>query len=237
MQSPGTPSLILLLYVLVLVPWMAIGSAQKLAAAQKGDHTVQLPSPSAIWTRTMVMLLLLLAFAWIVGSSFGFEPFGGVREIRLRDVGFAGLALGSFFLMRLVMRAFRSDEERKKLMVFRLRPRNSTEWAVWSVMVFVASVSEEVVYRGVTMSILWYSLGNPWIAALICALAFAAAHWPQGFKSGVMIFAIALVMQGLVAITGTLVLAMIVHAIYDLIARYLIGREAHRFELEEKVAG
>ena len=42
-------------------------------------------------------------------------------------------------------------------------------------------------------------------------------------------------MHGLVALTGTLLLAMIVHAIYDIVARYLIGREASRFEREEKV--
>jgi len=211
-------------------------TAQKFAAAQKGEPAVELPSRAGIWIRSLVIQLLLLTFAWIVGSSFGFNPFAGFNEIRLRDVGFAVLALGSFFLMRLVLRAFRSDEERKKLIVFRLRPRNSREWVAWIALVLVASVSEEVVYRGVTMSILWYSLGNPWIAALISALAFAAAHWPQGLKSGVMIFAVALVMHGLVAITGTLLLAMIVHAIYDVVARYLIDREARRFELEEKLA-
>lgn len=94
----------------------------------------------------------------------------------------------------------------------------------------MASVREEIAYRGVAMSILWYSLGNPWIAALICAIAFAAAHWAQGAKSGVFIFFLALMMHGLVAITGTLILAMVVHGIYDFVAGYLISREVQGFE-------
>ncbi len=52
-------------------------------------------------------------------------------------------------------------------------------------------VAEEIGYRGVAMSILWYSLGSRWLAGFICAAAFAAAHWIQGAKSGVVLFAIA----------------------------------------------
>jgi membrane protease YdiL (CAAX protease family) len=96
--------------------------------------------------------------------------------------------------------------------------------------VLVAGVAEEMAYRGVTMTILWYALGNPWAAALVCAVAFALAHATQGWKSGVIIFVIGLLMHGLVAITGTLVPAMIVHVAYNLIAGGLIVREARRLD-------
>jgi membrane protease YdiL (CAAX protease family) len=96
----------------------------------------------------------------------------------------------------------------------------------------LAGVAEEAAYRGVGMTILWYSLGDPWLAAGICAAAFAVAHSIQGLKSGTVVFAIALVFHGLVAVTGTLVLAMVVHAIYDLIAGYWIAIEARRYDAE-----
>jgi membrane protease YdiL (CAAX protease family) len=78
----------------------------------------------------------------------------------------------------------------------------------------------------VGMSVLWYSLGNPWISALILAAAFAVAHAAQGWKSGLVIFCLALVMHALVEFTGSLLPAMLVHATYDIIAGLIIMRDA-----------
>jgi membrane protease YdiL (CAAX protease family) len=225
MQLPGTPSLLLLFFVLIFVPWLAYRGARR-----TNSNTV-LPSRASMWSSTIILQILLLALAWIVGNTFGYDPFAGPSTIRMRDIGIAIVALASFFLMRLIIRAFRDDEERRKMLVYRIAPRNGSEWALWIVVVLAASISEEVVYRGVTMQILWYSLGNPWLAAVLGALAFAAAHWAQGLKSGVMIFAIAIVMHALVALTRTLILAMTIHAIYDFIAGCLISREATRLGL------
>jgi hypothetical protein len=47
---------------------------------------------------------------------------------------------------------------------------------------------------------------------------FAVSHALQGWKSGAVIFLMALVFQGLVWLTGTLVVAMVVHAVYDISA-------------------
>ena len=114
--------------------------------------------------------------------------------------------------------------------VYAWAPRSPREWALWTGTVLIARVAEEAAYRGVGMSILWYSLGNPWIAVLISAVAFAMAHSTQGWKSAVTIFGLALVMHALVAYTGTLVFAMVVHGTYDLIAGYGISRTARLYE-------
>ena len=65
-----------------------------------------------------------------------------------------------------------------------------------------------------------------WIAAALLSIAFALAHWAQGWKSMVVIAAIALTMHALVQFTGTRVVAMGVHATYDIVAIALISREA-----------
>jgi membrane protease YdiL (CAAX protease family) len=80
----------------------------------------------------------------------------------------------------------------------------------------IAGVSEEAAYRGVLTQVLWHELGNPWIAVFVAAIAFAIAHALQGWKSTLIIFVIACVMHALVWLTGTLVIAMVVHATYDL---------------------
>ncbi|MEP7271056.1 MAG: CPBP family intramembrane glutamic endopeptidase [Acidobacteriota bacterium] len=232
MQLPGTPSLFFLFYILLLLPWMAIRSAKRVREISQESSTKPLPDREAIWIGTILNLAAMLFAAWIIGNSFGFEPFGGVSSIDIKDVLAAAATLGVCFILRAMTRALRTDEERRRMVVFRIAPSSPREWALWTLTVLFAGVSEEVAYRGAAMSILWYSLRNPWLAAFICAVAFAVAHWSQGVKSGVVIFAIALAMHALVAITGTLVLAMIVHATYDFVAGYLIAKEARRFDLE-----
>ena len=234
MQLPGTPSLVFLLYLLVLLPWLAIRSARRLREAREAQEAsagqpVQVLPRERIWIGTIVMLALLLWMAWIVGSSFGY-PFFAMPALGIRE-GLAALAaLVVCFALRSISRALRSEDERRKMTVYFLAPRTSREWALWTLTVVLASVSEEIAYRGVGMSILWFSLGNAWAAALICAVAFALGHWTQGWKSGLAIFFLALTMHGLVAYTGTLVLAILVHAVYDFVAGYEIAVEARRYD-------
>ncbi len=94
-----------------------------------------------------------------------------------------------------------------------------------SIVVFCASIAEESAYRGVGWAILSYSTGNHLLAAMICCLSFALAHWMQGGKSMLVISLIAGIMHGLVGYTESLVPAMIVHGTYDFIAIYLIAIE------------
>ena len=225
MNVPGTPSLVFLAYLLGILPMMAIASARRIRAVEGGTSGKLLPSRAAVWAGTLAMLLGVFALAWWVGSGFEFEIFA-LPTFGARELIAAIVALGLLFVIRAILRAVRSEEERRKLVVYKLAPRGAREWFLWSAMILAAGVAEEAAYRGVGMQILWYTLGNPWIAAVICSLAFAVAHWMQGHKSCAAIFAIALVMHGLVAFTQTLVLAMIVHAIYDFIAGALIRRQA-----------
>ena len=79
-------------------------------------------------------------------------------------------------------------------------PRTPGEWAGYTAMCGVAGDAEEAAHRDVVVAILWHSLGSFWAAILISPIAFAVAHSVQGWKSGVIIF------------------AMVVHALYDVIA-------------------
>jgi membrane protease YdiL (CAAX protease family) len=233
MHLPGTHSLVFLAYLLVLLPWLAFRSAGKLREVREASagRPVRTLSRERVWIGTIVSLALLLWLAWVVGSSFGY-PFFAVPALGIREWLAAAAALAVCFALRTIARATRSENERRKMAVYFIAPRTSREWVLASVTVVLASVSEETAYRGVGLSILWFSLGNAWVAALICAVAFALGHWTQGWKSGVVIFVLALTMHGLVAYTGTLVLAMLVHAVYDFVAGYQIAVEARRFDRE-----
>ena len=224
---PDWPSLFFLAYLLVLIPWLALRSTRYLRDATAGK--VVLPSRQAIWINTLISQLLMLALAWLIAGSISYPlfqlPSFGSREI---SAGIAALAV--YFALRAIAGAMRSADERKRLFVYAIAPRTPSEWWLWSLTVLAASVAEEAAYRGVAMAILWYWLGNGWIAAAICSIAFAVAHSTQGWKSTVIIFGMAVVMHVLVWYSQTLIVAMVVHALYDFVAGYLIGREARTLE-------
>jgi membrane protease YdiL (CAAX protease family) len=229
MQLPGFPALAFLAYLLLVLPWAGFRGWQRFRQRPADAHVRTLPSREAIWRGTLLSQLALLCFSWLVGRSFDYRLFGLPRPgIREAMAGASALAL--LFALRAILRALRPERDRAGLMVYRIAPRTRREWTLWIACVIAASIAEEAAYRGVGMAILWYSLGSPWPAALLCALAFALAHMGQGRASTVVIFAVALVMHALVAFTSTLVLAMIVHLIFDLVAGIRIAREAKRYD-------
>ncbi len=220
MTVPGTPSIVFLCYLLFFLPWAAFRS-RKRVEAMKGAYTPR--SREAIWIGTLLSQGVLLTLAWLVGRGFDYEFFA-LPALGVRHAGIAVLALAVCFGLRALSRAVRSPDERKSMAVYAWAPRSSKEWTLWSAAVLLASVAEEIAYRGVGMSILWYTFGNPWVAVLIMALAFSLAHVTQGWKSAAVIFAVALTMHALVALTGTLILAMVVHALYDFVTGYGIAK-------------
>jgi membrane protease YdiL (CAAX protease family) len=234
MILPGWPSLILLAYTVVLLPLAAIRTGAVIR--QTRTSSGQLPlSRQMIWIQTLVSQSVLFVLALVAASSFGYQIFW-IPRLAPRDFGAAAVALIVCLFIRVVAKTIRSADERRDLLVYALAPRTWKEALAYTATIGIASVAEEAAYRGVLTVVLTFMTGAPDAAILISAAAFAVAHAAQGVKSGVMIFAIALVMHGLVAVTGTLVLAMAVHAVFDAISAALIAREArelHRPTLPE----
>jgi hypothetical protein len=224
---PGLPSLLFLALLLLLMPWGAWRTAQRLRGktGPPVDRVVY-------WRSAVLSQLILFVLAWLAGAGFGYRIFAVERPIRPTDVLLSLAAFGLCYGLRLVSRSLRSERERRELSVYKRAPRTRVELAWFSLAAVSAGMTEEAAYRGVGWAILSYALGNPWISAFILCLAFSVAHWNQGWKSGVTIFGLAAVHHALVALTGTLVLAMVVHAIYDLVAGYQIRRTARRYDQE-----
>lgn len=223
MRLPDLPAIFFLVYLLGLLPWLAIRSHRLLQQASKG--TTSLPPRQAIWINTLFSQLTMFLFAWLIGGTFDYSLFHS-GEPGWRDVTAGAVALAVYFLLRAVSVVIRSEDERRRLLVYLIAPRTRREWILWSATVIAAAIAEEAAYRGVGMAILWYALGNGYLAAIVSSIAFAVAHSTQGAKSVLIIFGMAIVMHVLVWYTGTLIVAMVVHAVYDFVAGYLIAREA-----------
>ena len=227
MRIPGPPAIFFLAYLLILLPWLAYRSHQVFQSGSEGR--VALPPRRTIWINTLFSQVTMLTLAWWMAWTIGYPLFRW-SEPRSRELIAGGVALAAYFGLRAISSALRDEDERRRLFVYAIAPRTPAEWVLWSATVLVAAVAEEAAYRGVGMAILWYALGNGYVAALIASVAFALAHSTQGAKSVLIIFGMALVMHVLVWYTGTLLVAMVVHALYDFVAGYLIAREARAFD-------
>ena len=231
MQLPGIASLVFLAYILLVLPWAGFRSMRALRASADKALTRPLPSREAVWRGTFLGQVVLLALAWLAARSFDYRILA-VPRLGAREVAAALVALGLMFGLRALLRALRPPHRRGGLMVYRLAPRTRREWVLWVACVLSASVAEEAAFRGAGMAILWFAMGSPWPAVLVCAVAFALAHMGQGRASTMTIFAAAIVLHALAAVTATLVLGMIVHALYDLGAGFRIAREAELYDPE-----
>jgi membrane protease YdiL (CAAX protease family) len=199
--------------VLVIMPIGAVRS-KSLLALRSRRHTLR---RSDVLTRALLVQLLLFAFAYAVARTHGMALWSwtGLRPTTI------AVGLGAFALLLGVGALswhLRTPDERKSFWLRHLLPRTSGQWVLWLVVSVAAGIAEETAYRGVLVVLLASFTASFVLAVILSAAAFAVVHYPQGAKNVGWVFAIGLVMQAVVAATGTLYVAMGVHAVYDVTA-------------------
>lgn len=224
MNLPGTPSLVYLAFLLLFLPWIAIRSAARLRVLTSVDELDAAKLRTTSLYSTLFCLALQLWFSWVVGSGFRFPFFA------LPQDSFAALVctIGGLFTALAIRYFFRTphQKQKKSLLVYHLAPQTRHEWLLKLTVIALASVAEEVAYRGVAYAILWYTTQSMLLSMAISSLAFALAHWYQGRRAMVAIFLFSLVMHLVVNITHSLLCAILIHALYDLYALWRISRDA-----------
>ncbi len=226
MERLNLASFIFLVVLFVLTPRAALRSARQLRQA----HAAGTPPPrSRIVLSTMFALAILWFLAAMNAVAMGSNVFSvdgvGIREVCIGVVAFA-LLLAAIPITR----AMRSPEETRRRMLTSLAPRTRSEFAVFVALAILAGIAEESAYRGVAVWILTPVFGGSVPAMLLSAMAFSVAHAVQGGKTMAMIFGVAIVFHLLVYLTNTLVIAMVVHAAYDVVAGYAAGKLAKALE-------
>lgn len=117
----------------------------------------------------------------------------------------------------------RRNVEKREWKLYYYMPRTAVEKVLWAGVSLFAGFGEEIVYRGVMFSLLWRLLDSPLAAALIAAVVFAFAHYMQGWRSMLVLFAFALAFQAMFYLTGSLFPGMAVHFLYDLTVGMMYG--------------
>jgi len=223
METLNLISFIFLVVLFVLAPRGALRSARLLR--QMAANGQALPR-----TRVALSTMFSLAVVWtlsvINATALGRNLFNtagmGPREIGLGVVAFVVL-LGAMPIAR----AIQTPEEERHRLVHTLAPRNGREFALFVAIAVMAGIAEESAYRGVAVWILAPVMGNVG-AMFLAAMAFAVAHAVQGGKHMMLIFAIAALFHALVYFTGTLVIAMVVHTAYDIVAGHEAAKRARQ---------
>ncbi|MEQ1693513.1 MAG: CPBP family intramembrane glutamic endopeptidase [Gemmatimonas sp.] len=237
-------SLLLLAYLFLLLPWTAYRSSRLLtrlrahrdaADAAGQPSTPILPSPARIYLNTLVNMAVLLTLACLAAREVGVDLFAvprfGARELTACFVWF-----NVSFAVAMLSRLWRSPQELRAMPWLMLVPRTRNDWLAFTACAVAAGVCEEAAYRGMGYNaVRWWIGEQPYsapAAALLIALAFALAHWVQGWKSMVIVFVKGLLLQALVWQTGTLVGAMVGHAVMDMVLAYRSLGLVRRLEAE-----
>ena len=179
------------------------------------------------FAQTIILQMMLLAGSFYVASRNRIILFR-TPEWDVSAVGLGLLMFAATYGAMLLSWRFAEVSNRERLRLF--VPTNPLEKVVWSGVSLAASFGEEVAYRGVLVTILQRELKNWWVAAMISSVLFAAAHLVQGWKSAWVVVVFGFLFHLLVAATGGLYVAMMVHFAYNLAAGFTLSRFLSREE-------
>ena len=209
----------------VLMPAAVISSARRPKPAVKGHQKITKR------LRSVVILVSLAAAALVVARRDNIMLFSAFEWTPRLIVLSTGVLVGVVALAEGLL-IVRSPEQRRELWARQIIPDNNSERVVWLVSATVAGATEEIIFRGVFFALLAAISGSVAAAAGVSAIVFALAHYRQGWKSMAFIAPAALLFQWLVIYSGSLVPAIIVHAVYNVV-RGLRASWSYHEELDE----
>jgi membrane protease YdiL (CAAX protease family) len=205
--SPDAPTIAFLVLTAGVMP---IASVALLKRLQSGRPL----APK--WRRelgTLAGLLVIGAAAQWTALRHGIELWP--RQLPpWMDVFYALLFLGVMLFASL--RGLKRAPEERRRHLFLLLPGTKLELSLWLPVSLGAGIAEEMAYRGVLVQLLQRWSHSIALALLGSILLFTLAHMYQGGKAMIGVAYLAAVFHVLVWVSGSLYIAMFVHAAYDL---------------------
>ncbi len=173
-----------------------------------------------------LMVLPLVVIVFGLGWSWSVLGLQGPNDSLLAKlcVGFAVLLVLTFYVQVFYIRRLsRTSEGMAHLRQsmsgpLHLLPRSQKERAVWVLLSLTAGFCEELLYRGFMPAYLDHIFPGMqlWLAIVIAAVLFGIGHLYQKLSGVLGTGLMGLVFGLLYLFTGSLILPMIVHALFDL---------------------
>lgn len=206
-------SVALLTIVCIILPALAYRTSRIFASGP-------LPVPRTwFYAETIAFQLVVLAVAGVCAWRNDIHV-ARLPERWLSGAASAAALLGVALLLLKVRWPGRPDEMKSRL--YELLPHSPEEMRLFLPLCAVASLSEEIVYRGVTVALLGRLTGHSAVAVGIAAVVFALGHMVQGWRSVGVIFVFALAFHAIVYVAGSLLFAIVAHFAYDVAAGVLV---------------
>ena len=221
-SAPGPVTWAFAVFVGLLLPIAAIRQHYALKAG-----ALQAPSRMLLYVNALATHLLLLLGVLAAGLADDFWLF---PPFSLNWTSLTAAAIALAIGLVLLLERFRAGDALSRQRVRMIAPRTPRELAAFCGVAISAGFAEQLAYRGVLFSFFYWYTGNMLVAALLAALAFGLVHLFQGWRSASIVMVIALRDQVLVALTGTLVYAIGIHIIHDVIAGAVLMRRTRREE-------
>jgi membrane protease YdiL (CAAX protease family) len=223
LQPPGTIQLngfawFFLVVLMVLVPFSAWRSQSRLHRAPTTPSRRRIYAAGLYTQATFAISSALI----VVEVHLRLFP---AYSARVSDLVW-GLTLLTLGLLPLWRDGSTDGVARRRTLL--MAPRSMGDHVAFYALCVVTAFTEELTFRGALFSLLASLSHGWWASALLAALPFAAVHSFQGWRSASLTFLYALRDQVLVGLTGTLVVAMVVHALHDVIAGTVLGARAKR---------
>lgn len=213
------PFLLLVVVALPALGWLGMKQARPPQPGEEENFPLM-----TVAIQMAVVQTIVAALAWLAMWGAGLEISFGT-ELTPFTFGVAWLTLG--VVVTVAYFEARRPLQPEEVIRRRLR-RISAGNEAWMGITIYAGIVEEFAYRGVLTLVLASFMGY-WPGAVVSALVFSLAHLPSGKRAVVFGIPFALAMQWLVFIGEGLLLAILVHAVYDLVAAWL----GHRMPIRE----
>lgn len=219
MWAVGPVGLIFLVFFGVAIPIVAYRARDRLTTMRPRPSRAQLYGSTLV--QLGVFLLLGLLAAWQEGLPLWRRPERYVLPVLATLVLLAVMTFGTRSIKRAAV-------QRRDPRVYFSMPQGAREGALWIAVSIMAGVAEEYVYRGVFSDLATRLTGSLVLAWALAVAAFTIAHANQGVRSLAVIATFALAAHMLVYLSGSLLFAIVLHAVYDVFAGFeyaRLGRE------------
>lgn len=221
-NAPGLATWALVVLVGLVLPAVAVRQHYALKAGALHAPSRLVLYASALATHGVLLLGVLAGV--LADDLWLFPPFS------VTGIGLVAAAIALAIGLLLLIERFRVSDALSTQRSRMIAPRTPRELAAFCGIAISAGFAEQLAYRGVLFSFFYWYTGTVLLAALLAAIPFGLVHLFQGWRAASIVMVIALRDQLLVVLTGTLVYAIAIHIIHDVIAGSVLMRRARREE-------
>jgi len=229
-------TLIILLLLAVVFPLLGVRDFRLLLRrTSEGDADARVKFYKGVLVFHWPLTIGLLAWWLLSGNSLqsmGLVPVADGRQWVTIGVGVFVILAQVIYLAIVSRNADKLTEVKKQIGdLANLAPQTPREDRLFDMVSITAGVCEEILYRGLLLATLVLLVGT-WPAVAISSLIFGLGHAYQGISGIAKTGLVGLVLALFTVSSGSLYIAIVLHAVIDLTSGRIMGRALRNTTLQ-----